>query len=220
MTTVMDEADYKPLSPLAVVSLAAGCFSTLALVSSSAWALPLVGVGLAVAALADIRRSDGRKAGRLAALAGLALAVGCGTQAVSAALVSQWIASGRAAATAGMWVDAVREGRLDDAMRICLPTALPAPGDQPPAGDTRPDAAFSALPAVRALRACASTRPVIGSATRGDGDASRWTVKAGLAACGGDLENAAVRITVSPRIVTGPGGMVDRWMVTGFEIDH
>ena len=216
-----DEADYRPVSPLAVAALAAGLVSSLALLSRTAWVVPIVGVGLAAAALADIRRSDGRKAGRLAALAGLALSLGCGTQAVTAAVVSRWISGGRAAAAATLWIDAVREGRLGDAMRVCVPQALPTPDpDAPQYGQTGAEAAFAALPAVKALAACATTRPPMSGVLQAGGDASRWTVRADLQPCGGDRADAAVRITLAEQIVTAAEGMVDRWMVTGFEIER
>lgn len=76
----MDEStgDYRPVSRLAVAALAAGAVSALALTSQFAWVLPLVAIGIAVAALADVNRAGGGKAGGLAAVAGLALAVGFG----------------------------------------------------------------------------------------------------------------------------------------------
>ena len=215
-----DEADYRPVSPLAVSALAAGLFSTLALLSHTSWVVPILGVGLAAAALADIRRSEGRKAGRLAALAGLALALGCGTQAVTAALVSRWISSGRAVAAATLWIDAVREGRLGDAMRVCVPQALPTPDpDAPRFGQTAAESAFAALPVVEALADCADAQPTMRGGRQSDGDVSRWTVQASLDPCGGDRTGTTVRITVARQLATGAEGMVDRWMVTGFEIE-
>lgn len=215
-----DEADYRPVSPLAVAALAAGLFSTLALLSRTAWVVPLLGVGLSAAALAEIRRSDGRRAGRLLAIAGLALALGCGTQAVTAALVSRWIGAGRAAAAATVWIDAVREGRLGDAMLVCAARALPLP---PPAasrsGKVGDEAAFAVLPAVKALAACTAARPAVGGARQGDGDGSRWMVRADLGPCGGEHAGDAVWITVARQTVNGTSGAVERWLVTGFEIE-
>jgi hypothetical protein len=215
-----DEADYRPVSTLAVTALAAGLCSTLALLSHTAWVVPILGVGLSAAALSDIRRSAGRKAGRLAALAGLALALGCGTQAVTATLVSRWISGRRAVAAATVWIDAVREGRLADAMQVCAPMALPTPDpDAPRFGQTAAESAFAALPVVEALADCASARPAVRGALQAGGDTSRWTVRAGLDPCGEDRMGTTMSISVAQQLVTGAEGMVDRWTVTGFGIE-
>ena len=69
-------ADYRPVSPLAVAALAAGCCSALAVITRFAWGVPLGGVALSWAAPADVARPGARKAGRLAALAACAVRVG------------------------------------------------------------------------------------------------------------------------------------------------
>jgi hypothetical protein len=48
------------------------------------------------------------KAGRVAALAGLALSVGFGAQAVTTSVVSHWIMESRARAVINAWLDAAR----------------------------------------------------------------------------------------------------------------
>ncbi|RLS82796.1 MAG: hypothetical protein DWI04_04340, partial [Planctomycetota bacterium] len=103
--------DYRPVSALAVAALVAGCASGLAVVTRFAWAVPLVGIALAAAALADVARPEARKAGRLAALTALALSMGFGAQAVTGHFVDRWIMASRAKAAARAWIDAIREGR-------------------------------------------------------------------------------------------------------------
>jgi hypothetical protein len=110
-----DATAYRPVSMLAVAAALAGVASSLALTTPMLWALPLVGVGLALAGLADVARPGAEKAGRMLALAGLALSVGFGAQAVTSAIVSRRIVEARAVATANAWIDAIREGRLADA---------------------------------------------------------------------------------------------------------
>ena len=100
--------EYRPVSPLAVAALVAGLGSVLVLFTPLAAMLPLVAIALAVVALADFGRSEGRKVGRWAALMGLALAVGFVCQAVATAWADHMIARGRAVATATTWLDAVR----------------------------------------------------------------------------------------------------------------
>ena len=93
-------AGYRPVSPLAVATLVAGAASALVLVTPLAAMIPLVALALAVAALADLRRAEGKRAGRPLALIGLALAVGFAAQAFTAGVIDSWIARTRAAAAA------------------------------------------------------------------------------------------------------------------------
>lgn len=121
-----DVAGYRPVSVLAVAAAASGAVSTLALVGPVFWVVPLVGAALSWAALVDVGRPGAPKAGRLAALAGLALALGFGMQAVATAATSEWLARGRAEAAARFWLDAIAAGRRDDATGMCGPEAVPA----------------------------------------------------------------------------------------------
>lgn len=223
----MDEigSDYRPVSRLAVAALAAGVVSALALVSPLCWVLPLVAFGLALAALADVNRPGATKAGGLAAVAGLALACGFGSQAVSAVVASRWLVERRAVATARHWIDAVRDGRLADAMSVCAPGLLP--GDAPlgladaapgPADAPAREAAFAALAAVRAVAACGARSPQVTAVAPGDQAEGDWIVVAALAACG--RPEASLRMVVEPQRVRRQGGAVDRWLVTGFAIER
>ncbi|MGB8854876.1 MAG: hypothetical protein WCC69_15080, partial [Pirellulales bacterium] len=112
---------YRPVSSLAVAALIVGCASALALVSPVFWVVPLVGAALALVAVRDVTRSGAAKAGGLAALAGLALALGFGSQAMTAAATARWLAAARAEAAAGFWLDALCDGRTDDARSMCGP---------------------------------------------------------------------------------------------------
>lgn len=208
----MDDAtDYRPVSRLAVAALVAGGCSALALVTRFAWMLPLLGVGLAAAALLDVSRPGRPKAGRLMALGGLALAAGFGAQAVSDSVVDRWLTARRASAAAAFWLDAVREGRWVDALSICgpgvLPAAAPSPGAGPPAAEDRADE-FAALPAVMAVTACGATaRPTIMSAVPDAGDG--WLVRIGLTACG---RSETLRLLLAATTDAAAGG-VERWRV-------
>jgi len=121
-----ETSGYRPVSVLAVAAAGLGVASTLALVGPVFWMLPLVGTAVSWAALRDVARPGAAKAGRLAALAGLALALGCGTQAVVAATTSEWLARERAETAATFWLEAIATGRLDDARGMCGPTATAA----------------------------------------------------------------------------------------------
>jgi hypothetical protein len=224
----MDETggDYRPVSKLAVAALVAGVLSALALVTPIGWVIPLVALGLAVAALFDVNRPGAAKAGGWAAVAGLALAVGFGAQAVTSSVVSRWLVERRAAAVARHWIDAVRAGRLADAMSVCAPRALPGGGEPhvhpgapaSPAAATDREAAFATLAAVRGLKACEVQPPRVTSIAPADETEGGWVVVASLAACGRPEES--LRLVVAPDRVQRQGGQVERWLVTGFTLER
>jgi hypothetical protein len=178
--------------------------------------VPILAMALAASALADIRRSEGRTVGRWLALAGLALAVGFASQAVTATFTEGVIARKRAAATATAWLDAVRSGRVVDAISVSSPRALPAEvetRDGPPPGPEVRIEAFRDMEAVKAVAACGTTSPVITSARRTD---EGWLVRVSLAGCGtsGDL-----LIEVAPRLATRAGRAIEEWLVNAVTLD-
>lgn len=215
-----DMAGYRPVSGLALAALIAGCGSALVLFTPLAAVVPLVAVVLAVTALRDLRRREGRSAGRPLALAGLALAVGFAAQAIAAATAERVIAGRRARAAATAWLEAVRGERLADAMGLCHPRSLPAKGRPPPG--TQPTVeeqreAFAALPAVAAVTGCgpAATPLIEASPARAGGAA--WVVRADLAGCDGPTK--AVRLVVEPRVVSRPDGSFERWLVQEIAVE-
>jgi hypothetical protein len=210
--------DYRPVSRLAVAALVVGCCSGLALLSPVCWAIPVVGIAIAVAAWADVGRAAARKAGGLAAVAGLALSVGFGAQALGSAVVDRWIAGGRAEATALAWIDAVRSDRLADALALgeTGPATLAVQdGEQATAG-------LAAQPLVKAIRAC-DAMAKIGAVTTGADDrgGEGWLVRGTLRPCGEHPGGAVgFRILVAPHTVRRHRGLVERWSVTTFDLDR
>lgn len=207
--------EYRPVSSLAVAALAVGCCSAVALVTRFAWVVPLIGAAVGIAALADLARPDVRKAGRAAALVGLALSIGFGCQAVAGWLTDRWIMESRARAAAGAWIDAVREGRTAEALGLCGPSVLPSPPPGPGAEATEGDDArlvrFSDLPAVKAVAACGGVRPTITQAAAAGTDDGAWTLTADLGECGG--AGATLALAVVPKRVRGTQGTVERWSI-------
>lgn len=183
---VTEVPGYRPVSSLAVAALIVGCVSALALVSSVFWVLPLVGAALAVVAVRDVTRSGVAKAGGLAALAGLALSLGFGAQAVTAAATARWLAASRAEAAAGFWLDALCDGRFDDARSMCGPDAAP-----------RVDEAAACCGAERLTIRCDGVGETPGS----------WAVIASRGTCRLDL-------VVEPALSTTSGRATERWIVT------
>ncbi len=212
-------AGERPVSGLAVAALLAGCGSALVLFTSLAAMVPLVAVVLAVVALVELARSEGRRVGRGAALVGLALALGFAAQAAGGFVVDRWIGGRRAAATAAAWADAVREARFADAIGLCSPGALPARGhehSQLESAAADATTAFKSLPAVTAVAACGqAARPGI-TVRRDVAEAVVWVAEAELTACG--RTGGVVRLLVEPRATTRGRAAVEQWLVTGFEL--
>lgn len=199
---------YRPVSRLAVASLAAGLGSALVLFTPLAAMVPLVAIALALAALAGIRRAEGRIAGRWVALAALALAVGFVSQATTAAFADRWLAARRARATATAWIESIRAGRLADALAASRQPAPPdRRGEEPPAADRL--AAFADLPAVRAV-AAGDQPPAITAVEKSN---TAWRVRLALPA------GSALLLAVEPELVPRGPRVIERWLVTDFTLE-
>lgn len=177
---------YRPVSSLAVAALFVGCMSALALVSPVFWVVPLVGAALALVAVRDVTGSGVAKAGGLAAVAGLALSLGFGAQAVTAAATARWLAAARAEAAAGFWLDVLCDGRVDDARSMCGPDAA-----------SRVD---------EAAACCGSERPSIRCDGAGETPGA-WAVSAVRGSC-------RLNLVVEPALSTTGGRATERWLVT------
>lgn len=174
---------YRPVSGLAVAAAAVGAASALALVGPALWVLPLLGVAVSWAALVDVGRPEAPKAGRLAALAGLGLALGFGAQAVVTAGTAEWLARGRADAAVRLWLEAIASGRLDDARSMSGPDAVAAVDRVAGCGATPTrvsaggrDAATGGRVVRAAVAGCEFDVVLECAAPRRAGDAERFTV--------------------------------------------
>lgn len=216
-----DAAAYRPVSRLAVAAVVAGVASSLALTTPMLWALPLVGVGLALAGLADVARAGAEKVGRSLALAGLALSVGFGVQAVTTTVVSRLIVEGRARSVVNTWLDAIRDGRFAVARTIVHGEMIgpeepisPVPGLAERAEDAaRLDAAFRAVPAVAAIEKCgpAAVRDVRCTG-RDATETELWGVTLRLAPCAGG-KNLEIALQLTPTPVQEGDRRIERWMI-------
>jgi hypothetical protein len=183
---------YLPVSRLAVGAVALGGCSALAVVSPLFLVVPLVAVVVSLAACRDCERPAAPKAGRLAALAGLALASGFGIQAVSMLVVTRAIAAGRAVAAAEIFLAAVRDGRAADAAAMC---------------------GAEAQGAVATLAACGG-RGVCRGGGSGD-EPGTWIVRIMPMEPG----DCAARLVLAPASVARRGGGVERWLVTACDVE-
>jgi len=224
---------YRPVSRLAVAAVLLGVLSSLALTTPLLWIVPLAGTALALVGLADVTKSGAEKAGRAAALVGLALSVGFGTQAVAASVVSRWIIQSRSRAVVHAWLDALGESRFADARSMIAPALLQQPeSDDHGHGNPRHGepghshhpgegaGSIDSLPAVRAILRC-GTEAVrdVRSAGRDDESGDRWCVGVRLGPCG-DGGAVNLRLELVPAVTQEPKGRVERWTIAKIDLQH
>lgn len=200
----IDEANYRPVSAAAVGAVVVGAASALALANPFFWIVPLVGIAVACLGLADVRRPGAEKAGRMAALVGLALSVGFGVQALSSAATTRLVTAGRARVAAERWLETIRAGRTADAESMCQPETTAAVAKL--AGRL----AECEAPAFR-VRGGGSSEEVTGG----------LVVRAATLACrSGEAGSAlAVTIHVVPETMMRRGRPVERWTIARCDIE-
>lgn len=182
--------DYRPVSRLAVAAAVAGMVSTVAVLSPVFLAVPLVGIALAIMALRDLGTAGAAKAGRLAAVAGLALAVGFGVQGLTEFGVGRWLTGRRAEAAARFWLETICEERSDDARGMCIPEAEAA---------------------VARLAACCGGAAVTTDRAAGGETAGTWVVEAAVGGC-------TARIVLAADTTAAAAGAVERWTVVACDV--
>ena len=221
---------YRPVSGLAVAALVTGLLSAAAVFGSVFWVLPLVAVCLAVVALRELARPESQKVGRLAAIAGLALAVGFGTQGVAATFVSRWLRERRVEQAAGVFVDAVRQERTTAARRMLADDVLymlssGMVGGEDPVNNAVDMAVVETrllkLPAVEAIRDCGrdATPRISCRGYRPDSQEAKdgWLVDLVFAPCAAGGE-CVVRLELRLDMRRAAEGLVERWNISKLEL--
>jgi hypothetical protein len=213
-----DTSGYRPVSSFALAAAAAGVLSSLALTTPLLWLLPLLGIALAIIGLADVARPGAEKAGKAAALLGLALSIGFGAQTVTAAMVSHAITKSRVGAVASMWLDALRENRLADAQSMLSRHLLPPMHPDHHGHEDGDEPTIGSLPAVMAIRGCGDAVGRTVESTGPDEETGeQWGVRVRLSPCanGGAVE---VRLQLKPELVNETTQRVERWTISQIDI--
>lgn len=222
---------YRPVSVLAVFALLAGMLSGAAIFSPVLLVVPLVASALAVMALKDVSSrgdaeddapSGDRKTGRWLALAGLALAVGFGTQSVATSLTQRSVAFARAEASAAMFLEMVREDRMAEAVKTCLPQVIPPMGmgvgakATPDIQEKQAEAALAGMEIIQDIRKCGSapstTLRCVGAEDRFP---DSWAVVVVISPCEGRSKPLEIRMLMQSKPVTRGQRSYDNWMVAG-----
>ena len=216
-----NESGYLPVSRLAVVAGILGLVSAAAVANPLFLVVPIIGCGLAIAALADVSREDAPKAGRLAALAGLALSLGFGLQSATHQAISFVGARGRAVAVAEAFVVAAGEGRHEDALVMCrydaLPETLLPQSSGPLAGEAGVEVRekFGKMPTVAALSVCGTVEPQLKAARAADINGALWVVTLAVP-CD---ESSKGDVLLDVKVERDPlSSETDRWLIVGHEL--
>jgi hypothetical protein len=221
---------YRPVSVLAVVALIAGILSATAVFSPALLLVPLIASALSVLALKDVSASgDGddraeggdRKTGRWWALAGLALAVGFGVQSVATSLTQRTVAFRRAEASAAMFLEMVREDRLGEAVKTCLPQVIPPMGmgmgakATPDVQERQAEASLAGMEIIKDIRKCGSAATTLRCVGAEDRFPDSWAVVVVIGPCEGRSKPLEIRMLMQSKPVTRGQRMFDNWMVAG-----
>lgn len=223
MKTPGETIEYLPVSRPAVAAAAAGMLAAVALTTPLLWIIPVLGIVLAVAGLADVARPGAEKAGRGAALLGLALSVGFGTQAVTSTVVSRRITHSRAERVVQAWFDALREGRLEHAESMLAAGVLPPPEFAGPGvshdhdHDHKPQSPIRAVPTVAAILACGDTAvPEVRCMGTDEEAGEGLSVRVRLAPCD-DGRALDLRVAVGASTAKEKSRRVERWSILRIE---
>jgi hypothetical protein len=213
---VVDESgDYRPVSWLAVAAAIGGIVSAIALLGPLFWVVPLLATLLALVALADVGRDGATKVGRWAALAGLFLAIGFASQAISGHVVGRWVAGRRAEATARHWVATVQQGNVTDAAKMLDAGAIDRGPMMPGSLDEPLEALLAKHPVVTAIRDCGpgAAPSVVIEGTMPE-DARLWVAAVRLGPCGGATGGEVkARMILRSLPLTRKGRVYDSWQV-------
>jgi hypothetical protein len=144
--------EYRSLSLLALVSLIVGLAAPLCFAAPLMMVLPLVGTALALVALRHVASSEGRLAGRGAALSGLALCLISLLAVVSYSQVTRLLRERQAKQFGLAWIESLLAGDTQRAFRLTttgtrLRPSSAHPGETP----TNPYDEFVASPLVHDL---------------------------------------------------------------------
>jgi hypothetical protein len=142
---VENVANYRSLSVLALISLMLGLLSTLSLVFPLFLGVVLLGLIFSLLALRQISLSEGRLAGRWAAVLGLILCVTCGVATMSRSAAIRHLRTSQAEEFGRNWLSVLAANKTTQAFRGTVEGNQPPPMAEPgmPPRTTTPYEDFS-----------------------------------------------------------------------------
>jgi len=110
--------EYRPLSPLAIISLLLGSLSAGVLVSNALWGFAVVGAVVSLVAIARLSREQGRIAGRTAAMVGLGLSLFFTAYSPAKEQGRKWLLTRDSLPVANEWFEALADGKVELAHQL------------------------------------------------------------------------------------------------------
>jgi hypothetical protein len=118
--TFTEDAEYRSLSPWAVIALILGLVSAIAFAAPLLLAVPILGAAAAAIALRQISADGSEFTGRKAALWGLGLSVAFGVGAATERMATGWRLESEATEFAMLWFEHLRHKRPQLAHQLTL----------------------------------------------------------------------------------------------------
>jgi hypothetical protein len=148
-------ANYQSLSVAALISLLIGLASPLAILSKVFLFVPLCGLALSLLALRRISLSEGRLAGRWAALVGLVLCAVSAATAITRDSVAHHMRANQAQQFATHWLSILAANDTDQAFKMTYQGARPLPPSEPgaPPVEQSPYEKFLSDPLIKKITA-------------------------------------------------------------------
>jgi hypothetical protein len=225
-----DDAAYRTVSILSIVSLVLGLTAPLALIAPLLFALPIAGAVVAVLAIRRIAVSDGALVGRTAAVIGLALSIASVSAAFTRTALIQELLSRQARAAAFEWFtllqagDAERAFQMTTASRQSPPPKDPAdPHDAGSEPETPPLETFRVDPVVHFLLDHAQGTPVEyvrdSAFDPGSGGNVRIQQLFTVGATADSGRGSATSVEIVLQRVRGINGAPSQWLVSAYKSD-
>jgi hypothetical protein len=222
MDDAVEAADYRKVSGLAIFSLLLGIAAPLSFFATLLWAIPLVGVAVALLALRQISESNGTLVGRTSAIVGLALSVVFVSAASTREIRIQQLHTQYATAAGMHWIELLRAGQIEQAYDLTYTGARPSP---PLRGETEEPKSklvetFAKFPAVNALSNLADTAVVRADKTIAFEAAARGEYniqKQFILEPSGDQPAATLELVL--RYALPAGSSERQWLLMSYELE-
>lgn len=218
-------AAYRSVSITAIAALLVGLAAPLSLLAPLLISIPVIGIALALAALAKISTSEGRMVGRSLALTGLVLSVITLAAAPARETFTAWLLGRQARPTAERWLTLILADAPRDAFQLTrdadrLPPPEPPGGGPPP---KPPLEAFLERPLVQQLVALDDGAVARFERTDGTARLSHGRFQVGQIFTVGAADSPAADPVLSLRILLererALGDTPPSWRVLSFEDD-
>lgn len=222
-----DEATYRTISVLSIVGLMLGIAAPLAFFAPLLYAIPIVGIAVALFAVRTISQSDGALIGRKAAVIGLALSVASLSAAFARTAMFEEMLSRQARVAALEWIGVLQSGDAETAYQLTSSSRQGPPRD----ADGHPDNAstispldaFRANPVAHFLLDHAKGAPVtfvkdtvFDPATPGS-ERIQQLYRVGVPSETRDAAASIVEVMLMR--APGPSGTPAQWLIAGYKSD-